>query len=319
MRARAIISRGFPLVLGALLALPLRAETLRLVTINVWSGLTYEGVFKMGAYETAATRTARTELLKAELKGLDADVVACNEANKLPGYARLLADGLGDDYVYHIGLSGVRLGPIGIPVNLREGDVILAKKEWRLKSAGRRRLSGGPVGNCCSFHLGDATQVIAGRIMVAGHPLYIFNTHWQSDPKDPRTSLTEARKTIAFVNKVAHDHPAVLLGDLNATADAPAVNLLEQAGFIDACAAFDPAPAATWDELLNTNIQMEFSSRPKRQDAPRIRKRIDYIFLRGKELKVLRAGLVLDKPVAGLHPSDHFGVMVEVDFSPLSE
>jgi hypothetical protein len=66
-------------------------ETIRMVTINVWSGLDYRGYFKMGEYEDAAIRKQRHEVLIEQLRELAPDVVALNEANQLPGYVRQLA------------------------------------------------------------------------------------------------------------------------------------------------------------------------------------------------------------------------------------
>lgn len=106
--------------------------TLKMVTINVWSGLDYKGTLKMGEYETPEVREARYQALLAELKKLSPDVVGLNEANFLPDYAKRLAADLGFDYLHHVGVSGVRIGRVGLPWNLREGDAILARKELRL-------------------------------------------------------------------------------------------------------------------------------------------------------------------------------------------
>lgn len=149
---------------GSGIAEPLK--TLRIVTINVWSGLDYRGHFRMGEYEEAAIRKRRNEILINQLRELAPDIVALNEANKLPQYARKMAQELGCNKVWHVGVGGLRAGPVGLPVNLREGDAILARPELELRRAGRRQLSGGPVGNFIAAHFSDATQVVAARIRV---------------------------------------------------------------------------------------------------------------------------------------------------------
>ena len=146
------------------------AETLRVITINVWAGLDYKGSLKMGEFQDRETRHRRTRILVEQLTELNPDVIAVNEANKLPRYARLLAGELDYDQIHHVGLGGVRAGPLGLPLNLREGDVILARKSLQLERGGRRQLSGGPVGNFFTFHFADATQVIAIRITVNDQP-----------------------------------------------------------------------------------------------------------------------------------------------------
>ena len=241
-------------------------DELTVVTINVWSGLDYRGYLKMGVYEEKKTRDARTQVLVRQLQGLAPDVVALNEANRLPRYVRHVAGELGFDCVAHLGLGGLRAGPIGLPVNLREGDAILARPELRLKRAGRRQLSGGPVGRFFTAHTADATQVVAGSLCVGERTVYVFCTHWHASAFPTETyfaelerrrasgrlddksyqklqaqaiegqawRLGEARKTLEFVEQVAGEEPAILMGDFNALPDSEEISLLLQAGFVDA-------------------------------------------------------------------------------------
>ncbi|MBN1686892.1 MAG: endonuclease/exonuclease/phosphatase family protein [Spirochaetales bacterium] len=326
-------------------ALPAGAESLRVVTINVWSGLDYKGSLKMGEYEAKETRAARTRILIEQLKGLDPDLIALNEANMLPCYGRALARELSYKQIYHVGLGGLRIGPVGLPVNLREGDVILAGKPLGLKRAGRKQLSGGPVGNFFTFHFADATQVIAGRITVAGREIYVFNTHWHASPfptneyledlADRRASgvidqerydklveeavegrewrLMEAEKTVAFINRIARDKPVILLGDFNATADSAEIGVLSAAGFRDAYAEAGSPPGYTWNGAINNNIQLQARTYPDDFRLEPDQKRIDYVFYRGPGLRVEGCEVVLNRPVGDLYPSDHFGVMADFD------
>lgn len=321
------------------------AERVRVITINVWAGLDYKGSLKMGEYEDAQTRNLRTRILVQQLSELDPDLVAINEANKLPGYARDLSRELGYDYVYHVGLGGLRAGPIGLPVNLREGDVILAKKSRALRHVGRKQLSGGPVGNIFTFHFADATQVIAGRIRVGARDVYVFNTHWHASPfptleyleslKERRDSglidedkyeelvseavggkewrLAEARKTVAFVDKVAGQNPVILMGDFNALSSSEEFGILREAGFIDAFAKLSDSPGYTWDGTENSNIRLQKGVYPEDFWLEPTRKRIDFIFIRGNDLRVVRCQVVFDRPVEGVYASDHFGVMADIE------
>lgn len=331
--------------IAALQPLEADAETLTVVTINVWSGLDYRGSLKMGEYEEKGVRERRTRALVAELQALAPDVVALNEANRLPGYARRLARELGFDRVWHVGIGGLRAGPVGLPVNLREGDVILARPELELKRAGRKQLSGGPVGNFFTAHLADATQVVAGRLRVGGRTVYVFCTHWHASAFPTETyraelqrrrtagsldekgyekllaeavdgrewRLGEAQETLAFVERVAGAEPAILLGDFNALPESEEIALLRAAGFVDAFAAAGSGPGITWDEEGNANIRLQRETYPDEvpQDPPN--KRIDYIFLRGAGLEATRAEVVLNRTVEGLYPSDHYGVLAEIE------
>jgi endonuclease/exonuclease/phosphatase family metal-dependent hydrolase len=168
------------MVLGPLCA---AAEELRVVTINIWSGLNYVGTLKMGEYETKEVREGRYQLLVEELSALDPDVIALNEANPLPRYARRLAKDLDMDFMYAVGMGGIHIGPVGIPVNFREGDAILAKKELNMRSLGKKRLSGGGIiTNFFTFHFSEANQVVGAVIEVAGKTVYLFNTHLHAGP-----------------------------------------------------------------------------------------------------------------------------------------
>ena len=320
-------------------------ESLIVLTINVWSGLDYRGYLKMGEYEPKLVRQQRTRLLIEQLRELSPDVVSLNEANKLPRYARRLARELGYDRVWHVGLGGLRAGPVGIPCNLREGDVLLARPELGLHRAGRKQLSGGPVGNFFTAHLADATQVIAGRIRLADLQVYLFCTHWHASPfptpaylaelerrrasgelsdkeygkrvavakEGQEWRLSEARKMLAFIARVAGDAPAILLGDFNALPDSEEIALLREAGFADAFALAGSGEGITWDDQRNANIQLQHRAYPGEipEDPPN--KRIDYIFVRGPGLKLTRAQVVLDRSIEGQYASDHYGVLAEIE------
>jgi endonuclease/exonuclease/phosphatase family metal-dependent hydrolase len=326
------------------------AENLRVVTINVWAGLDYKGSLKMGEFQDEDTRALRTRNLVEQLKELDPDVIAVNEANQLPRYARSLSQELNYDQIYHVALGGLRIGPIGLPVNLREGDVILAKKSRQLQGSGRKQLSGGPVGNFFTFHFADATQIFGGRILVAGREVYVFNTHWHASPfptedyfrqlAERRDSgridaqrydelvaeavggqkwrLGEARKTVAFIDKVAGNNPAILMGDFNAAASSEEIGVLKASGFQDAFAEAGDSPGFTWDGRENSNIQLQKQVFPEDFWREPTRRRIDYIFFRGTGLEVTRSKVVLDSPLQGIHPSDHFGVMADFEVQPPS-
>ena len=321
------------------------AEALRVVTVNVWSGLNYRGVFRMGDYEDRQTRQRRTEALFEQLRSLAPDVIAFNEANPLPRYARQATKDLGYDRIWHVGLGGLRVGPVGIPTNLREGSVLLARPSLHIKGTGRKQLSGGPVGNFCSFHFSDANQVVGGRIRFAGRDLFLFTTHWHASPhptaiffasieksrqsgkispKDYQEMLTwvrqgaerrlrEAQKTIAFIERVAAEYPVILMGDLNTLEDSEEIGLLRKAGFVDAFASAGNGSGNTWDEDRNSNIHVQGQEAPGWIPWEPRNKRIDYIFVRGQGLSVKRAEVVLDQPLEGLYPSDHFGVMAEIN------
>ncbi|MCJ7630994.1 endonuclease/exonuclease/phosphatase family protein, partial [Candidatus Bathyarchaeota archaeon] len=127
------------------------SREIRILTINVWSGLTYKGIFKMGEHPNNFEK--RYQLLISQILKLHPDVIAIQEANLLPHYAKRLATDLDYEVIYSVALGGLRFGSFGIPINMREGQVILVKKPWTITKLGRKCLSGGGiVTNWFAFH-----------------------------------------------------------------------------------------------------------------------------------------------------------------------
>jgi endonuclease/exonuclease/phosphatase family metal-dependent hydrolase len=275
-------------VLLVLVSLPAAADEITAVTINVWSGIDYMGTLKMGEYESRVVREQRYQLLLAELKEIDPDVVALNEANPLPCYARRLAHDLDMDFVYSVGMGGLRIGPVGIPTNFREGDAILARKGLELSRLGKERLSGkGIITNFVTLHASESNQVIGATIVVNGKTVYLFNTHVHASPslnpaffeqldglfaegKLTEEGLARAKESIvsgqewradeimkllSFVSeKVPSDAPAVLMGDFNAGADTPEMRPIFQQGFVDSFGVSHPDMVGyTWNPAVNLN------------------------------------------------------------------
>jgi len=271
---------------------------LRLMTINVWSGLDYRGTLSMGEYEAEEVREKRFHALVAEIRRLDPDVIGINEANMLPDYAEKLARETGFDCLYHVGVSGIRVWRAGLPWNLREGDAILAKKDLSLAFVGREQLSGGGfVWNNLSFHTEDATQALLGKIRVNGEDVYIAATHWHysafDDARsrellarlkregkypdratgealsqlaaDARWRRDEAERMYSFLEEhVPSGCKLFVMGDLNATADLPEFRRFLSGGFTDTFAAVSKGPGYTWDAVNNSNIRKYYLDAPRR-------------------------------------------------------
>jgi endonuclease/exonuclease/phosphatase family metal-dependent hydrolase len=283
-------------------AVPAARNELRLMTMNVWSGLDYKGTLSMGEYEPAEVRAKRFRALVAEIRKLSPDVITINEANFLPDYIENLAGEIGYDYIYHVGVSGVRVWRAGLPWNLREGDAILAKKDLRLACVEREQLSGGGfIWNNLSFHTQDATQVLLGKIRVNDDDVYIAATHWHASPPDnarslellsllkkegnyPDTAFNEAKDTLksdclwrrdeagkmsSFLKKkVPAGKKIIVMGDFNSTAGTPEMRQMLSAGFIDTYAAVSRDEGYTWDAVKNSNIKKFYvNAAPKMFDS----------------------------------------------------
>ena len=349
----------------ALTAGSLSAQELTFVTINVWSGLDYKGIVKMGEYESRQVRQARYRFLMEELKDLNPDVIAVNEANPLPGYIRRLARDLDYDYLYNVGMSGIKVGSLGIPVNFKMGDAILARKSLNLRKVGAKRLSPGAgyIGNLCSFHFAESNQAIAGRIIVSGKPVFIVNTHlhaglpdderwqWELEMMREASSMTEeeyealverwrgsidrrqneTQGLLAWLRtKLPEEAPVVLMGDFNARPSSEEITWVRADEFVDTWEQVrgPDAPGFTWEAESNLNIQTYYKV-PDPYDGSvsvweelkalnrQVSRRIDYVFVKNIPAEdILNSELVFNRAPKGQHPSDHFGVLTKIHFSP---
>jgi endonuclease/exonuclease/phosphatase family metal-dependent hydrolase len=319
---------------------------IRILTINVWSGLTYEGTFSISRHQDEPEK--RYECLIKEIRNLAPDIIAIQEANPLPAYAERLAKDLGYRAIYRVSLGGIRFGPVGIPANLREGNLILVKKEWTLADLSGKRLSGGGIAtNWLCFHFGEIRQAFLGRAVVNGIPLYVYDIHLRSGPfrgaalNDAEEALSrelaqdkmeEARKGVdrdierrrrelvslkQFIEEtLPPGMPAIILGDFNTTVESGELEpLLADGRWIDTFRFKNPSdPGATWDPVRNPNFR-ENKGASQPYDLLRARHechpcRIDFIFVSSNipSERVMEGRVVL-MPSGGSAASDHYGVL----------
>jgi len=281
----------------------------RILTINVWSGLTYEGVFSMGRHRDDPE--ARYAALVSGIRALDPDIIAIQEANPLPRYARRLASDLGYTEIHRVALGGIRIGPVGIPWNLREGDAILAKPPAMLVDLGVRRLEGGGlVTNGICLHTKEVTQALFARAIANRKILYIYGTHLHSGsaPEEVDRRKREIARLKASIDEtLPAGAQAVLLGDFNATPESGELDPLLAGGrWVDAFRLLHPdEEGATWDPSTNLWArEMEGDGRAARIDLILVSDTIP----RDR----IRAARVVLGPESGTCPSDHYGVLIEI-------
>ncbi len=134
----------------------------------------------------------------------------------------------------------------------------------------------------------------------AGAQVHIFDTHFSLSPV---ARITNAIEVARFVRDRSGDQPAVLMGDLNAEPDTPPMRFLlgketidgESADFVDCWTQANP------DESGYTYASFD----PVR--------RIDYVLGRNLPSGVLSASIIGGEPVDGIYPSDHMGIVVDLD------
>lgn len=263
--------RWLPAVLTALLAGCIPAppaqppRELRVATLNL--------------YHDAANWPARQPLVIEQLRALDADVIALQEVLQtasLPNQAGTIAAGLG--YAW-------RFVSIDPPQQARRyGNALLTRL---------------PIRSHDWHHLqprDDARSIGRVRVELDGRPLDVYFTHLHWTTAGGAIRRRQLEDAVAWMARGQEDVPALLLGDFNATADAPELQPL--AGFFDVHAALHPGIDRSGATTLNPHF------------FPDRRARIDLVFAQAGRFEAREAGIVLDRPdAAGTWPSDHFGVL----------
>lgn len=303
---------------------------LKLLTINVWSGLNYKGFFKVGEHETKQIREKRFRSLVSQIKELDPDIIFLQEVNPVRKYSRKLAKKLGYTEIHQVCLGGIKFGPVGIPSNLKEGNAILAKQFLKLKKYGVKKLSGGfgLYGDVITFHFNESIFALIGKVMIGKTPVYLVNIHLNADSKARR--IKEIQNLLKFLKTIPNGSPVILGGDLNGEPDSNELDLLKKGNpsnnFIDTFISSKGSKIYTLDPVLNKNVGIpikassEVSSKTGGNDLlsdiyQKGRKRIDYILLNQAFSKtdVIDYIITIDKEINCIQASDHYGVYTEID------
>lgn len=331
-----------------------QTQTLSVATINVWSGLDYRGTFRMGEYESEDQREQRFRMLADELKAVNPDIIALQEANPSGGFACRLAGELGYDYIHQRANAGIKGWKAGIPVNLNEGIAILARKELQLRMTDVWDLSRsfGTFGNIFSFHFSDNNIALVGMITVGTRQIFVINTHLTAAvPNNEKVQamrkqtaggdrmdeelragaelrLDEVRLLSELIRQYCPSAPVILLGDFNAEPESPEIRLLtDSLRYVDAAMVSGIGDHATWDSKHNSNIS--YSTRHTDPSASTemdrlsaaydtVSRRIDYIFLNGsfRPSDVRHAKIFLKNPSGNIYSSDHYGLTAHISIPP---
>jgi endonuclease/exonuclease/phosphatase family metal-dependent hydrolase len=275
------------------------APPLRVVSFNL-----LHGGARSGLVGTGQDLERRLSLTSDELRALRPDIVGLQEASV--GRDRgMVAERLGRSlaFDYAFAPASERIFPFAHVnrvaawlMNFAEGPGILSRFRMVAREA---------------FDLPRCGRYFEPRLLVRAEletpwgRIGAFSTHTRGDP-----CHTEA--VAAFVAAQRGPLPAILMGDFNATEDSPAITALTAAGFVDAFRAANPTdPGFTvWQ--------------PVYAERPTVSRRVDYVFLvPGLTFggRVLASRVVLNTPHAPdgnttLWPSDHYGVLAELEVFP---
>jgi endonuclease/exonuclease/phosphatase family metal-dependent hydrolase len=267
-------------------------DCLRLLTFNVLT---------MGS----ASGQERHEVVRRLLPELRPDVVALQEVTRRPDFDQA-ADLLGRDFAI-VDLPG-----------------------WTPDHVGECLASRWPLGEVSTLdrHLaGDAESgpraaAVAVEVLVPPPlgPLLVVHHKAAYELPLERVRGEQALATARFVEDLVSDRPdlaVVLMGDLNAGPDAGSVRFLTgRQSLAGTSVRYEDA----WEAVHADEAGHTFSPRNplvRAGEMPLERgRRIDHIMTRsgpyGPPLDVADCRLVFDRPVEGVWPSDHFGVLAEL-------
>lgn len=273
-------------------AAPVRTPaTLRCLTLNLW-----------GSQEPLAARIA---VITDGLRLLAPDVVALQEVLDVPGVpnqAAALAESLG----WHFAFAEATAFRGG-----HEGLAILSR--FPVAEGGAIELP----------HAHDEERRILLSTKLA-HPAggaWVHTTHLNYRLQHGRQRGDQVLAVDAAIRERESDLPQVLMGDFNARPDSDEIRFLlglttlegRRGCYQDAWALRHPElPGFTWAAANPYTRRLSFLH-PDR--------RLDYVFVtsmrRDGRGTVRACHLVFDRPtVDGVHASDHFGVMAEIQLTP---
>jgi endonuclease/exonuclease/phosphatase family metal-dependent hydrolase len=255
----------------------------------------------------------RVDILNRELRQIDPDVVALQEVVHTSERNQL------DELLDGTGLHGTH-----------QADVMAYAPPWTDRYGGSALATRWPhrIVEALDLRLFDAADVpwctLAASVSLPdeGEFLFIASTaSWRQGAESARE-----RQAVAITDLDARQRqalPTIIAGDFNADPHAASVRYLtglqslggHSVHYHDAWAVAGEGPGHTWT-FENPSTRSEIDQIVRQ---PNHRRRLDYVFIGGWDAhpkahcRVLSAALAFDKPSDGIWPSDHFGVVVDVE------
>lgn len=270
-------------------------------------------VFTANIYNYAADYSRREAVLRRAILDLDADVLAFQEAGRKPTgphQVEELLDGTG--YHIHHQFDG-RSGPGTLD------GVCIASRWPATRTESLDLLQNARTGN---YPWAALMVTVHGPAPIGDFLFVNAKPCWQLHLESERER--QIVDIVAVIERRASrkNFPTVIAGDFDAAPDRASIRFLtgrqSLAGtstqYLDTWEmAGDGSPGFTW--TTRNPLVAEIAPRWTGQDSHH--RRIDYVFvgsafLTERPVKVVSCRVVLDQPVDGVWPSDHFGVLAEI-------
>lgn len=278
-------------------------KPLRVVTFN----LLHDGPGS-GFLQGETHLEERLEMALRELKALDPDILAVQEASESRRHGNVperLAAALGLELIFApateriFGLAPLDRAIVGI-MGFKEGPAILTRF---------------PILSSEVYELPRCRNRLEPRVLLQAElrtdrgPLQVFTTH------TARGDECQMEWVAGIVRERTGSSPSLLMGDFN-NGDTSRVlsTLRSEGGFVDAFRIANPT-----DEGPTVWQRIE-------APEPTVSRRVDFVLvLNGRDVKasIRSSRLVLDRPGrlqdgTTLWPSDHYGVLAELDLEPVT-
>jgi endonuclease/exonuclease/phosphatase family metal-dependent hydrolase len=272
-------------------------QTLRLLTLNIWSH--------------HPPWPTRKRLIQQGLVAESPDLVALQEVLQPHGPGTAQADELAEGLGYRVVFS--RACRLTSPVKADYGIALLSRFPIREH---RTELLPTPPEL-------EPRALLYALCSVKVGVLPVLVTHLSWEPELAHVRAVQLAHIASYVQKELAVLPArlpphvailppVLLGDLNMPPESPELRaFLRDTGFIDCFAAAGQGAGLT----------MDGRNPGATKDGVLLDGRIDYLMLGPAPPELIRvrsARLCLDRDEAGVFPSDHFGVVADLELGPIA-
>lgn len=267
-------------------------DRIRILTFNIWN--------RQGPWEK------RLALIREGIRALSPDIIGLQEV--ILYNDRTQADDIRD------GLDGEYHEAFGMAHELGEGEhfgnAVLSRFPIERRGVYPLPTAGSDERRALLFTMLDTPK---GKL-----PFFVTHLNWKFHDGVARESqVVKIAEHVMHDAPVGPDLPAVLVGDFNAVPESAEIRFLKglqsldgkSVHFTDCYEHTGTGPGVTFDSVHNPYAALT-------QEFPR---RIDYILVRGPELKTGRgkpiySEVVLKDVVDGIACSDHYGVLAEIAF-----
>ncbi len=299
------------------------AQIVKVLTLNFNSEM-------VPADQKYVLRNLRLEALTEWVKEKDPDIILIQEGwntSQDASVIRSLAKAIDYDYTYTIGMGS----PIFVHdkqwTKIYDSNGILAKKKFRMTERKEVKLPHS------AFHIGDRRKwiLVFGRVSYAvgaklelenGKPIFVYTSHLIAHGKKKADQLFAMKKAVR--NHLESDgvkweeSNVVLGGDFNLDPDSPEIKTVLADGYQDTWAVAhpsDPGLTIQGDPYLpNFNpIEIGAGQFPT-MDKKGTPGRIDLIFSKSPQQKVLASTIQFTVPYKGVWMSNHYGLFSTVSF-----